>query len=84
MSKASAWGRTMTGLRTQMDAIYAQEGKRPEFSVPYGSGRLVAAQVDDAGALRVGNGNGRSLTNAEALALAQWLLDTFGEEEPRP
>lgn len=66
MSKASDWVRTMKGP----EPFYLREGPfRAEFM----------ASVTEDGNLRIDRG-GREMSPKGALALARWIIDTFGEE----
>ena len=75
MSKASEWARRVTQTET---AYKAAEQERLEWLCPHGG---CHAKVSPVGSLLVvvSDHNHVAMTPEDALSLARWILDTFGE-----
>jgi hypothetical protein len=81
VSKASEWARTVDSQRPigslETDLIFDGAGATALVtSWPVFGERLTI--------LRVGGYSHPTFTSAEALELARWILDTFGEPEQAP
>lgn len=86
MSKASEWARLHERIKHEVEELEEQrwgdhERKKPIFQLPgrMGTTTIVSqAIIDDDYGLRVSVG-GTRMSPEQALALAHWILDTFGE-----
>lgn len=79
MSKASEWARELEDVCREHSRI--EREAVPRFFIPDGSG-VPAAYADADGTPFFERVKGRWATE-HALALAHWILDTFGEDAPK-